>query len=130
MGNLTRDPEVRYTPKGTAVGNMSIAINDSFKASDGTTKETVTFVEIELWGRQAETCKQYLTKGKLVFIEGKLQLDEWEKDGKKHSRLKVRAERVQFLGSGNGRSEDSNAPQGNVERNQLAPDDDADSIPF
>ena len=105
MGNLTRDPEVRYTPKGTAVGDLSIAINDSYKAQDGTIKETVTYVDIEVWGRQAETCKQYLTKGRPVFVEGQLRLDQWETpQGEKKSRLKVRADRVQFLGGGPGRS--------------------------
>ena len=104
MGNLTRDPEVRYTPKGTAVGDLAIAINDSYKAQDGTIKETVTYVDIEVWGRQAETCKQYLTKGRPVFIEGRLKLDQWEQEGQKKSRMKVVAERVQFLGGGPGRS--------------------------
>lgn len=113
MGNLTRDPEVKYTPKGNAVGDLSIAINDSYKAQDGTIKETVTYVDIEVWGRQAETCKQYLTKGRPVFVEGQLRLDQWEQEGQKRSKLKVRADRVQFLGgspgggsgSGGGRSE-------------------------
>src|SRR5471032_3419537 len=104
MGNLTRDPEVRYTPKGTAVGDLAIAINDSYKAQDGTIKETVTFVDVEVWGRQAETCKQYLTKGRPVFVEGQLRLDQWEQEGQKKSKLKVRADRVQFLGSPGGRS--------------------------
>src|SRR5271155_4763132 len=104
MGNLTRDPEVRYTPKGTAVGDLGIAINDSYKAQDGTIKETVTYVDIEVWGRQAETCKQYLTKGRPVFVEGQLKLDQWEQDGQKKSKLKVRADRVQFLGGGPGRT--------------------------
>src|SRR5277367_5787381 len=104
MGNLTRDPEVRYTPKGTAVGDLSIAINDSYKAQDGTIKEVVTYIDIEVWGRQAETCKQYLTKGRPVFVEGQLRLDQWEQDGQKRSKLKVRADRVQFLGGGPGRS--------------------------
>lgn len=100
MGNLTRDPEVKYTPKGTAVGDLAIAINDSYKAQDGTIKETVTYVDIEVWGRQAETCKQYLSKGRPVFVEGQLRLDQWETpQGEKKSRLKVRADRVQFLGS-------------------------------
>jgi single-strand DNA-binding protein len=102
IGNLTRDPEVRYTPKGTAVGDLAIAINDSYKGQDGTVKETVTYVDIEVWGRQAETCKQYLTKGRPVFIEGRLKLDQWEQEGQKKSRLKVVAERVQFLGSSGG----------------------------
>ena len=99
MGNLTTDPEVKYTPKGTAVGDLRIAINDSYKAQDGTIKETVTYVDIEVWGRQAETCKQYLTKGRPVFVEGQLRLDQWEQEGQKRSKLKVRADRVQFLGS-------------------------------
>lgn len=102
MGNLTRDPEVKYTPKGTAVGDLAMAINDSYKAQDGTIKETVTYVDVEVWGRQAETCKQYLTKGRPVFVEGQLRLDQWEQDGQKRSKLKVRADRVQFLGSSGG----------------------------
>jgi single-strand DNA-binding protein len=103
MGNLTRDPEVKYTPKGNAVGDLAIAINDSYKAADGTIKETVTYVDIEVWGRQAETCKQYLTKGRPVFVEGQLRLDQWETpQGEKKSRMKVRADRVQFLGSPGG----------------------------
>ncbi len=102
MGNLTRDPEVKYTPKGTAVGDLSIAINDSYKAQDGTIKETVTYVDIEVWGRTAETCKQYLTKGRSIFVEGVLKLDQWEdkETQKKRSKLKVRGERIQFLGGG------------------------------
>jgi single-strand DNA-binding protein len=103
MGNLTRDPEVKYTPKGTAVCDLGMAINDSFKAQDGTIKETVTYVDVEVWGRTAENCKQYLTKGRPVFVEGQLRLDQWETpQGEKKSRMKVRADRVQFLGGGGG----------------------------
>jgi single-strand DNA-binding protein len=104
MGNLTRDPEVKYTPKGTAVCDLGIAINDSYKAQDGTIKETVTFVDVEVWGRTAENCKQYLSKGRPVFVEGQLRLDQWEQDGQKRSKMKVRAISVQFLGSPPGRS--------------------------
>ena len=103
MGNLTRDPEVKYTPKGTAVCDLGLALNDSYKAQDGTIKETVTYVDVEVWGRTAENCKQYLTKGRPVFIEGQLRLDQWEQDGQKRSKLKVRALSVQFLGGGPGR---------------------------
>ena len=121
MGNLTRDPEVKYTPKGTAVGDLAIAINDSYKAQDGTIKETVTYVDIEVWGRQAETCKQYLAKGRPIFVEGQLRLDQWETpQGEKKSRMKVRADRVQFLGGGPGREggggERRPAPGGDAER--------------
>jgi single-strand DNA-binding protein len=112
MGNLTRDPEVKYTPKGTAVGDLAIAINDSYKAQDGTIKETVTYVDIEVWGRAAENCKQYLTKGRPVFVEGQLKLDQWEQDGQKKSKLKVRADRVQFLGGGPGRTGGSSSGGG------------------
>src|ERR1043165_2499364 len=103
MGNLTRDPEVRYTPKGTAVGELGIAINSSYRSQDGTNREEVCYVDIEVWDRQAETCKQYLQRGSPVFIEGRLKLDQWEtKEGEKKSRLRVRAERVQFLSSRGG----------------------------
>ena len=102
MGNLTRDPEVKYTPKGTAVCDLGLAINDSYKAQDGTIKETVTYVDVEVWGRTAENCKQYLSKGRPVFIEGQLRLDQWEQEGQKRSKMKVRADRVQFLGGGGG----------------------------
>jgi single-strand DNA-binding protein len=99
MGNLTRDPEVRYTPKGTAVTDLAIAINRTYKGQDGQEREEVTYVDIVTWGRQAETCGQYLSKGSPVFVEGRLQLDQWEdSEGKKKSRLRVLAERVQFLG--------------------------------
>jgi single-strand DNA-binding protein len=117
MGNLTRDPEVRYTPKGTAVGDLAIAINDSYKAQDGTIKETVTYVDIEVWGRQAETCKQYLTKGRPVFVEGQLRLDQWETpQGEKKRLLRVRADRVQFLGGGGGGSRGGGNYSGGGER--------------
>lgn len=110
LGNLTRDPEVRYTPKGTAVGDLGLAVNESYKTQDGTIKETVVYVSVEVWGRQAETCKQYLTKGRPVFVEGRLKFDQWETpQGEKKSRLSVRADRVQFLGGGPGRSGGSSA---------------------
>ena len=107
MGNLTRDPEVRHTPKGTAVGDLAMAINMTYKAQDGTEKEEVCYVDVVVWGRQAETCRDYLTKGAPVFVEGRLQLDQWEgPEGEKKSRMRVRADRVQFLsrsgGSGGG----------------------------
>jgi single-strand DNA-binding protein len=103
LGNLTRDPEVKYTPKGTAVCDLGLAVNDSYKAQDGTIKETVTFIDIEVWGRTAENCKQYLAKGRSVFVEGQLRLDQWEQEGQKRSKMKVRALSVQFLGGGPGR---------------------------
>ena len=99
MGNLTRDPEVRYTPKGTAVTDISIAINRVIGSEEGERREEVTYVDVTLWGRQAEVAQQYLTKGRGVFIEGRLQLDTWDdkQTGQKRSRLKVVGENMQML---------------------------------
>lgn len=117
MGNLTRDPEVKYTPKGTAVCDLGLAINDSYKAQDGTIKETVTFVDVEVWGRTAENCKQYLSKGRPVFVEGQLKLDQWESpQGEKKSKMRVRADRVQFLGGGGERREGGGGTGGGERR--------------
>ena len=100
MGNLTRDPEVRYTPAGTAVGDLGLAVNETFKNKAGETVESTVFVDVEVWARQAETCAEYLYKGSPVFVEGRLKLDQWEnQQGEKRSKLRVRADRVQFLGS-------------------------------
>lgn len=102
MGNLTRDPELRYTPKGTAVAELGIAINRSFGGGDGGERqEETTFVDVTLWGRQAEIADQYLSKGRGVYIEGRLQLDTWEDkaSGQKRSKLKVVGENLQFLPS-------------------------------
>ncbi len=100
MGNLTRDPEVRYTPSGIAVGEFGLAVNETYKNKAGETVENTVFVDIEVWARQAETCAEYLYKGSPVFVEGRLKLDQWEnKQGEKRSKLRVRADRVQFLGS-------------------------------
>lgn len=105
IGNLTRDPEVRHTPKGTAVGDLGLAINMSYRTAEGQDKEEVCYVDVVVWGKQAEVCKDYLSKGSPVFVEGRLQLDQWESQGEKRSRLRVRAERVQFLGRGGGSGE-------------------------
>src|SRR5882757_5280469 len=101
IGNLTRDPEVRYTPKGTAVADIGIAVNRVYSGEDGEKKEEVTFVDVTLWGRQAEVAQEYLKKGRPVFIEGRLQLDSWDdkQTGQKRSRLRVVAENLQMLGS-------------------------------
>ena len=77
-GNLTRDPELRYTPKGTAIARIGMAINRTWKSETGETKEEVTFVDVEAWGRQAEVISQYLKKGRPLLVEGRLKLDQWE----------------------------------------------------
>jgi single-strand DNA-binding protein len=97
VGNLTRDPELRYIPSGTAVSDIGLAVNDRVKRGDQWVDET-TFVDITLWGRTAEIANEYLSKGSPVLIEGRLKLDRWEKDGQKHSKLKVIGERMQMLG--------------------------------
>lgn len=99
IGRLTRDPELRYIPSGVAVSNFSMAISRVYTVpQSGEKKEEVCFVRVIAWGRQAETCSQYLSKGRLVFVEGRLQYRTWEtQDGQKRSTLEVRAERVQFL---------------------------------
>ena len=98
VGNLTRDPELRYIPSGTAVSDIGLAVNDRVKSGDQWVDEA-TFVDITLWGRTAEIANEYLSKGSPVLIEGRLKLDRWEKDGQKHSKLKVVGERLQMLGS-------------------------------
>ena len=104
IGNLTRDPEVRYTPKGTAVADIGIAINRVWSNDQNQRQEETTFVDVTLWGRQAELAQQYLTKGRGVFIEGRLQMDTWDdkQTGQKRSKLKVVAESLQFLPDGKG----------------------------
>lgn len=100
VGNLTRDPEVRYIPSGTAVAELGLAVSEKFKNREGQEVESTVFVDVVVWARQAETCGEYLSKGSPVLIEGRLQLDQWEsKEGEKRSKIRVRAERVQFLGS-------------------------------
>jgi single-strand DNA-binding protein len=100
MGNLTRDPEVRYTPKGSAVADLAIAVNRSYTADNGEKREEVTYVDVVLWARLAEIASQYLKKGSPVFIEGRLQMDSWEdkQTGQKRSRLRVVGEIMQMLG--------------------------------
>jgi len=100
-GNLTRDPQVKFLANEKAVANFVLAVNNRFKAADGTMKEDTVFVDIEAWGRTAELVGQYLTKGRACLIEGRLKLDSWEKDGQKQSKLRVVADSVQFLDSGN-----------------------------
>ena len=102
-GNLTRDPELRYTPKGTAIAKIGLAINRRWTNEAGEQKEDVTFVDVDAFGRQAETIGQYLKKGRPILIEGRLKLDQWDdkQTGQKKSRLGVVLETFQFLDSGN-----------------------------
>jgi single-strand DNA-binding protein len=111
VGNLTRDPELRYTPKGMAIAKLGLAVNRTWRNEAGETKEEVTFVDVDVFGRTAENVGQYMRKGRPILIEGRLRLDQWDdkQTGQKRSRLGVVAETVQFLGSGNG-GEGGSAP--------------------
>lgn len=103
MGNLTRDPQVRQIPSGTSVADLGLAVNESYRNKSGEQVESTCFADIVVWGRQAEACGEYLTKGSAVFIEGRLQFDQWEsKEGDRRSKLRVRADRVQFMSSRSG----------------------------
>jgi single-strand DNA-binding protein len=104
VGNLTRDPELRYIPSGTAVTDIGLAVNDRRKNASGEWVDETTFVDVTLWARLAEIAGEYLSKGSPVLIEGRLKLDTWEKDGKKNSKLRVVGERMQMLGAKGGGS--------------------------
>jgi len=149
IGNVTRDPEVKYTPKGSAVTEIGMALNRSYTADSGEKREEVTFVDVTLWGKTAEIAGQYLKKGRPVYIEGRLQLDSWDdkQTGAKRSKLRVVGETMQFLGSrqdgegggsggqssgGSRRSSSSESPRGDYGggggSDAPAPED--DDIPF
>jgi single-strand DNA-binding protein len=115
VGNLTRDPELRYIPSGMAVTDVGLAVNDRRKNAQGEWVEDTTFVDVTLWGRTAEVASEYLGKGSSVLIEGRLKLDTWEKDGKKNSKLRVVGERMQMLGA-KGQGGGGGAPKGGSSR--------------
>ncbi len=104
IGNLTRDPELRVTPKGTAICSFGLAVNRQYRDENGTARDETTFVDIEAWGKQGELVSKYLTKGSPCMVEGRLRLDSWEDktSGQKRSKLKVVLDNVQFLSRGPG----------------------------
>src|SRR6187549_659788 len=104
IGNLTRDPELRVTPKGTAICTFSLAVNRKWKDDGGQEREEVTYVDCEAWGKSGENISKYVTKGRPLFVEGRLRLDQWEDKNtkEKRSRMKVVLENFQFLGGGRG----------------------------
>jgi len=124
LGNITRDLEVRYTPKGTAVCDLGMAVNRIRTGDNGERIEEVTYVDVTLWGRQAELAGQYLGKGRSVFIEGRLQLDQWDDKatGQKRQRLRVVGENMQFIGGQGGGG--GNAPS-SAQQSQSAPPQEA-----
>jgi single-strand DNA-binding protein len=139
VGNLTRDPELRYTSSGTAVTDVGLAVNDRYKNAQGQWVEQPTFVDVTLWARTAEVASEYLSKGSPVLIEGRLKLDTWEtNDGQKRSKLHVVGEKMQMLGkAGEGggsqrqpeRPDDYSQPAP-VEESQAGPPMPDDEIPF
>lgn len=134
IGNLVRDPELRYTPGGAAVCEFSIAVNRKFTGKQGE-KEEVSFLDIVTWARQAEICAEYLKKGRPVFVEGRLTQDRWEdqKTGQKRSRIRITAERVQFLGGAGGGGRDVGGAAGETPEpppEAAADEPPAEDIPF
>ena len=115
MGNLTRDPEIRYTPSGAAVCQIGLAVHRSYQTQSGEMKDETCFVDVTVWGKQAESCSKYLRKGSSAFVEGRLRLEQWQDKttGQNGSKLSVSAERVQFLNSsqGGGQQQGGFAPQ-------------------
>jgi single-strand DNA-binding protein len=131
LGNLTRDPELRYLQSGMAVTDIGLAVNDRRKSANGEWVDETTFVDVTLWGRTAEVAGEYLTKGSPALIEGRLKLDSWEsQDGQKRSKLKVVAEKMQLLGGRGGNGAEGGgaarpAARRNTQFNQPSPPDDA-----
>lgn len=132
IGNLTRDPETKYTVKGTCVGEIGIAVNQVWKDDAGEKREDVTFVDVTVWGKTAELCGQYLKKGAKVLIEGKLSLDQWEDKttGQKRSKLKVVAENVQFLSPRTGERATEATSGRAIDAKSVPADDESADIPF
>ena len=140
VGNLTRDPELRYTPKGTAIARIGLAVNRVYRTETGESKEEVSFIDVEAFGKQAETLAQYMKKGRPLLVEGRLKMDQWDdkQTGQKRSRLGVVLESFQFLG---GRNEGGGAPTGDRPEparaaaapppaDADAPPPDEDDVPF
>ncbi len=125
MGNLTRDPELSYTPQGVPVCKFGLAVNNTYTDAQGNKKENPMFIDIVVWKKQAENCAKYLKKGNPAFVEGRLQLDQWEKDGVKRSKHKVTAQSVKFLGQ---KPQDEQAPDG--QPTPSTEQDGVDDLPF
>jgi single-strand DNA-binding protein len=143
LGNLTRDPEVRYTPKGSAVCDLGIAVNRVYTTEGGEKREEVTFVDVVLWARLAEIAGEYLRKGRPVFIEGRLQMDSWDdkQTGQKRTKLRVVGESMQLLGGRPGGATSETADEDRVAtsagsktaappKSTKATEPDDDEIPF
>lgn len=124
IGNLTRDPELRVTPKGTAICQFGLAVNRQFKDESGATRDETTFIDIEAWGKQGELVAKYLTKGSPAMVEGRLKLDQWEdkQSGQKRSKLKVVLDNVQFLSTRGGASGGAGGQSSSDDVDQTSPE--------
>lgn len=122
LGNLTRDVELKHTPSNQAVANIGLAMNRQYKTRDGEQREETTFVDCEAWGRQAEVMAQYLSKGRPVFIQGRLKLDTWQdQQGQNRSKLKVVVENFQFVGGRDGGGGGASQGGGGGSRQEFQP---------
>lgn len=133
VGNLGRDPELRYTPQGTPVCSFTMATNEKRKDRTGEMQDATTWFRVTLWGRQAETASQYLTKGRPVYIEGRLRLEEWtDRDNKQRYTLEVHATDMQFIGGGRGDETSQAPPRSSAPPEMGQPENDLadDDIPF
>jgi single-strand DNA-binding protein len=137
MGNLTRDPELRYTPKGTAVAKLGLAVNRSWRNADGQQQDETTFVDVDAFGKQAETLGQYMQKGRPILVEGRLKLDQWEdkNTGQNRSKLGVILEKFSFVGGGsqNGGTTSPSQATAPPPTSEVPPFDDGpsdDDVPF
>lgn len=137
MGNLTRDPELRYTPGGLAVASFGIAVNRTWTSKTGEQKDEVCYVDVSIFGRRAEVVGEYFSKGSPIFIEGRLQFNQWEtKEGQKRNTLRVIAENFQFIGGGAGRRAESDLGKSLDSSNldemseNIVPDINGEEIPF
>jgi single-strand DNA-binding protein len=129
MGNVTRDPELRQTPSGSAVLEFGLAVSEKFKNKAGQMTDSVCFADVVAWDRLAEVCGEYLAKGSAVLIEGKLQYEQWQtQDGGKRSRLRVRASRVEFVGRPRKKDEEARPSVQNEGREM--PEEVAQEVPF
>ncbi|MCL6472469.1 MAG: single-stranded DNA-binding protein [Firmicutes bacterium] len=130
IGNLTMDPELRFTPNGTAVANLRVAVNHRYQGASGDWVDEASFFNVVAWGRQAEVCNEYLRKGRPVLVEGRLRSRSWETpEGQKRSTVEIVASRVQFLDRAGGRSEDMMAEQADADLQALGVGD-IDDVPF
>lgn len=131
VGNLGRDPELRYTPQGTPVCSFTVATNERRKDRAGEMQDVTTWFRVTLWGRQAETASQYLTKGRPIYVEGRLRVEEWtDRDGRQRYTLEVHATDMQFIGGGRGEEGAAPQPRAAAPADQPEAELSDDDIPF